>query len=118
VADAYRRLRNTARFLLANLHDFNPEADCVVPNEMLALDRWVVDRAFHLQKELIEAYDTYSFHVVYQKLHHFCAMELGGLYLDIIILWKPWYVGLLPYSVLRLRIFGVICLVSGANRYY
>jgi len=84
VADAYRRLRNTARFLLANLRDFNPETDCVAPDDMLALDRWVVDRAFHLQKELIEAYDAYSFHVVYQKLHHFCAMELGGLYLDII----------------------------------
>jgi isoleucyl-tRNA synthetase len=84
VADAYRRLRNTARFLLANLHDFNPETDCVAPEEMLALDRWAVDRAFHLQKEVIAAYNDYSFHQVYQKLHHFCAMEMGSLYLDII----------------------------------
>jgi isoleucyl-tRNA synthetase len=84
VADAYRRLRNTARFLLANLHGFNPETDCVAPEEMLALDRWAVDCAFHLQNEVIAAYDAYLFHVVYQKLHHFCAMDMGSLYLDII----------------------------------
>ncbi|RKZ77493.1 MAG: isoleucine--tRNA ligase [Candidatus Parabeggiatoa sp. nov. 1] len=84
VADAYRRLRNTARFFLANLHDFNPETDCVAPEDMLALDRWAVDKAFHLQQELIAAYDAYLFHVVYQKLHHFCAVDMGSLYLDII----------------------------------
>jgi isoleucyl-tRNA synthetase len=84
IADAYRRLRNTARFLLANLHGFNPETDCVSPQEMLALDRWAVDRAWRLQQEVISAYDTYLFHVVYQKVHHFCSVDMGSLYLDII----------------------------------
>jgi isoleucyl-tRNA synthetase len=84
IADTYRRLRNTSRFLLANLHDFNPETDCVIPEKMLPLDRWAVDQAFQLQQEIITAYDDYLFHVVYQKLHHFCNVGMGSLYLDII----------------------------------
>ncbi len=84
IGDTYRRLRNTARFLLANLHDFNPETDCVIPEQMLPLDRWAVDQAFQLQQEIISAYDDYLFHVVYQKLHHFCNVGMGSLYLDII----------------------------------
>jgi len=84
IADAYRRLRNTTRFLLANLHDFDPKTDCVAPEHLLALDCWAVDRAYHLQQEIIHAYDNYQFHLVYQKIHHFCAVEMGSLYLDII----------------------------------
>jgi len=84
IADAYRRLRNTARFLLANLHDFNPETDCVSKEKMLALDRWAVDRAWRLQEEVLKGYENYHFHVVYQKVHHFCAVDMGSLYLDII----------------------------------
>jgi len=84
IADAYRRLRNTARFLLANLHDFDPAQHLVQPQDMLALDRWAVDRAYRLQQEVIKAYDGYGFHQVYQKVHQFCAVDLGALYLDII----------------------------------
>lgn len=84
VADTYRRLRNTARFLLANLHDFNPATDCVAPNKLLSLEQWVMDRAWQLQQEIITAYDAYSFHLVYQKIHHFCAVDMGSFYLDII----------------------------------
>ncbi|NJO14412.1 MAG: isoleucine--tRNA ligase [Thioploca sp.] len=84
IAEAYRRLRNTARFLLANLHGFNPATDCLAPEQMLSLDRWAVDRAWQLQQQLIKAYDAYLFHVVYQKIHHFCAVDMGSLYLDII----------------------------------
>jgi len=84
IADAYRRLRNTARFLLANLHDFNPATDCVEPENMLAFDRWAMDRACKLQQEIITAYDNYQFNQVYQKLHHFCAVDMGSLYLDVI----------------------------------
>ncbi len=84
IADAYRRLRNTARFLLANLHDFNPATDCVATENMLAFDRWAMDRAWKLQQEIITAYDNYQFHQVYQKLHHFCAVDMGSLYLDVI----------------------------------
>ena len=83
-ADSYRRIRNTARFLLSNLHGFNPKTDKVKWNNMLSLDRWVVDRTLHLQEEIIEAYDTYNFLSVYRKVHNFCTLDLGGFYLDII----------------------------------
>jgi len=83
-SDVYRRLRNTSRFLLSNLDGFNPVTDSVEPKDMLALDRWIVDRALLIQKEVMQAYDEYQFHVINQKVHHFCAMDLGGFYLDII----------------------------------
>ncbi len=83
-SDGYRRLRNTARFLLSNINDFNPATDLVDAKDMLPLDRWVVDRAHQLQQDVINAYETYHFQHVYQKVHHFCAMDLGSFYLDII----------------------------------
>ncbi|NLZ80089.1 MAG: isoleucine--tRNA ligase, partial [Gammaproteobacteria bacterium] len=83
-ADAYRRIRNTARFLLSNLDGFDPATDCVPAEQMIELDRWVVDAAARLQDEITQAYDEYRFHNVYQKVHNFCVQELGGFYLDII----------------------------------
>ena len=83
-SDGYRRLRNTARFLLSNLDDFNPAQDLVDTKDLLALDRWVMDRAFALQEEVKAAYETYQFQHIYQKVHHFCVIDLGGFYLDII----------------------------------
>jgi len=83
-ADAYRRIRNTSRFLLSNLNGFEPAQHSVVFEDMVALDRWVVDKAARLQEEIIAAYDEYEFHVVVHKLMNFCTTELGGFYLDII----------------------------------
>jgi isoleucyl-tRNA synthetase len=83
-ADAYRRIRNTARFLLANLNGFDPAANLVEPDRMLELDRWVVDRALRLQQEILEAYRSYQFHLIYQKVHNFCVVDLGAFYLDVI----------------------------------
>jgi len=83
-SDAYRRIRNTARFLLANLNGFDPAADVLPSASMLPLDRWMVFRAAQLQKEIAAAYEAYQFHLVYQKVHHFCSSDLGGFYLDII----------------------------------
>ena len=83
-ADAYRRIRNTSRFLLANLSGFDPKKDTVAMDDMVELDRWIVGRAADLQKQLLEAYDNYQFHSVVQKLMHFCSIELGSFYLDII----------------------------------
>ncbi|MCL1120761.1 isoleucine--tRNA ligase [Shewanella seohaensis] len=83
-ADAYRRIRNTARFLLANLNGFDPDKDLVAVEDMVALDRWAVRRAAALQQEIIEAYEQYNFHIVTQKLMQFCSVELGSFYLDII----------------------------------
>ncbi len=83
-ADSYRRIRNTARFLLANLNGFDPAQHMLQKGEMLALDRWAVARALQLQHEIIEAYRAYNFHLIYQKLHNFCSEDMGGFYLDII----------------------------------
>ncbi len=83
-ADSYRRIRNTARFLLSNLTGFNPDTDMVAWDDMMSLDKWAVDRTLQLQKEIMTAYDEYSFLNVYQKVHNFCALDLGGFYLDII----------------------------------
>ncbi|NIB40257.1 isoleucine--tRNA ligase [Pseudomaricurvus alkylphenolicus] len=83
-ADSYRRIRNTARFLLSNLNGFDPATDALQPQQMLALDRYAMERAAQLQGEIVAAYDTYSFHTIYQKLHNYCVVDLGGFYLDII----------------------------------
>ncbi len=83
-ADSYRRIRNTARFLLSNLNGFDPATDALPFADMLSLDRWAVDRAAELQEEIVSAYETYQFHLIYQKLHNFCANDLGGFYLDVI----------------------------------
>ncbi|WP_434356751.1 isoleucine--tRNA ligase [Parasalinivibrio latis] len=83
-ADAYRRIRNTARFLLANLHGFNPETDMVPAEEMVVADRWAVGRALAAQEEIIKAFDECNFHQVTQRLMQFCSVEMGSFYLDII----------------------------------
>jgi isoleucyl-tRNA synthetase len=82
-ADSYRRIRNTARFLLSNLNDFDPATDKVDVAQMLPLDRWALDRAYQVQQDVLKAYDNYQFHLIYQKVHNFCANEMGSLYLDI-----------------------------------
>jgi len=83
-ADVYRRLRNTARYLLSNLHQFEPAQHSLPISDLLALDRWAIDKAFTLQQEVQSAYESYEFHSIYQKVHHFCSVELGGFYLDIL----------------------------------
>jgi isoleucyl-tRNA synthetase len=83
-ADAYRRMRNTARFLLSNMVGFDPVEHALAPDDMLMLDRWVVARAGQLQTEIVAAYEAYEFHHIYQKVHNFCSNDLGGFYLDVI----------------------------------
>lgn len=83
-ADSYRRIRNTARFLLANLNGFDPQRDAVKPEDMISLDRWAVACALDAQKEIKDAYDNYQFHTVVQRLMRFCSVEMGSFYLDII----------------------------------
>lgn len=83
-SEMYRRMRNTARFFLANLNGFDPDKDLLPADEMLMLDRWAVDKARRLQCEIVDAYTDYQFHLVVQKLHHFCVSDMGGFYLDII----------------------------------
>ena len=83
-ADSYRRMRNTVRFLLGNLHGFDPKTDAVKPADMVALDRWALARTNELQKEIVDAYKKYAFHLIYQKVHNYCIVDLGGFYLDIL----------------------------------
>ncbi len=83
-ADSYRRIRNTARFLLANLNGFNPETDMVKPEEMIVADRWAVGRALAAQTDILKSYEAYDFHEVVQRLMQFCSVEMGSFYLDII----------------------------------
>jgi len=83
-ADAYRRIRNTTRFLLANLNGFNPLTDKLDNRDLLSLDRWAIAKTLELQNEIIDAYKEFNFHLIHHKLQHFCTVDLGGFYLDII----------------------------------
>ena len=84
MADSYRRMRNTVRYLLGNLNGFDPEKDMVKPQDMLALDRWALQRARQLQDEVLDAYRKYAFHSIYQSVHNFCIVDLGSFYIDVL----------------------------------
>lgn len=84
LSDAYRRIRNTARYILGNINDFDPAADTVAPEQMLELDRWVLSRLAHLGAKVDKAYREYDFHVIYHAVHNFCSGELSATYLDIL----------------------------------
>jgi isoleucyl-tRNA synthetase len=84
MADSYRRMRNTMRYLLGNLSGFDPKRDSVPTGALLALDRWALARTAALQAEITEAYRRYAFHLIYQKVHNFCSVDLGGFYLDVL----------------------------------
>jgi isoleucyl-tRNA synthetase len=81
--DAYRRIRNTARFLLGNLHGFDPARHLVALEDSVLLDRWIVGRAFALQEQIVAAYARYDFAEIVQALSNFCSVDLGSLYLDV-----------------------------------
>ena len=84
VSDAYRRMRNTQRFLLGNLHGFEPGISDVSLEEMISLDRWMLGEVSALQKTVLEAYESFDFHHIYHKVYNFCVIEMGGFYLDVI----------------------------------
>ncbi len=82
-SDQYRRIRNTFRFILGNLSDFN-DKNKVEFNDQVELDKWIINETKILQKEITELYQSYSYHKATQKIHNFCVNELGGIYLDIV----------------------------------
>jgi isoleucyl-tRNA synthetase len=84
IGDSYRRMRNTLRFLLGNLHGFDPKEHAVAFDDLVAIDQWVITKTFALQNDVVTAYRNYEFHKIYQEIHNFCVVELGGFYLDII----------------------------------
>jgi len=84
VVDAYRRIRNTLRFLLANTSDFDPQADAVEYSQMLEIDRWALSRAAQMQGEVLAHFEDYEFHPVVSKLQVYCSEDLGAFYLDVL----------------------------------
>ena len=84
VVDTYRRIRNTLKFLLANISDFDAAKDAVPPGELLEIDRYALSRASQLQSEILAHYQVYEFHPVVAKLQLYCSEDLGGFYLDIL----------------------------------
>ena len=83
-SDGYRRIRNTLRFLLANLNGFKPSTDCLAVDDLIALDQYILQRAVEVQKTIQQAYEDMNFHIVTNALTNFCINDLGGFYLDII----------------------------------
>ncbi|MBX9960261.1 MAG: isoleucine--tRNA ligase [Burkholderiaceae bacterium] len=84
VVDAYRRIRNTLRFLLANVSDFDPAKDAVPADQLLEIDRYALSRAAELQAEILAHYEVYEFHPVVAKLQVYCSEDLGAFYLDVL----------------------------------
>ena len=84
VADQYRRIRNTFRFMMGNLNDFNDDSKNINQNDLVEIDKWIISAAIKLDEEVRNLNDSYAYHHVVQKIHNFCVHELGGIYLDII----------------------------------
>ena len=84
LSEAYRRIRNTCRFLLGNLADFNPEQDRVKVSSMESLDRWVLNRLQQLVRKVTKAYERFEFHKIYHSIHNFCVVDLSAFYLDVL----------------------------------
>ena len=83
-AEAYRRIRNTFRFLIGNLYDFDPARDEVAAGQLEETDRWVLGQLNDLIERVTQAYESYEFHRIYHLAHTFCSVQLSALYLDII----------------------------------
>ncbi len=82
-SDAYRKLRNTCRFALSNIEDFNPETDAVGYEGLSVMDRWALNRLHRLIQRVTQAYDNFEFHVVFHAVHNFCTVDLSSIYFDI-----------------------------------
>jgi isoleucyl-tRNA synthetase len=84
VVDAYRRIRNTLRFLLANVSDFDPTQDALALSDLLEIDQYALSRAAQVQAEILSHFDKYEFHPVVSKLQLYCSEDLGAFYLDVL----------------------------------
>ncbi len=84
MSEVYRKIRNTFRYILGNLADFNPETDRVSYDRLLEIDRWALLRLEQVREKVTQAYDAYEFHTLYHTVHNFCAIDLSSIYLDIL----------------------------------
>ena len=84
MSEAYRKIRNTARYILGNLSDFDPETDMVAPADLLPIDKWAVVKLNELIEKCLAAYDRFEFHQVYHSVHNFCVVDMSNFYLDVL----------------------------------
>lgn len=84
LSDAYRKIRNTARYILGNTSDFDPNTDQVALEELLPIDRWALAQLDKLNKKIRAGYDSFEFHQVFHAIHNFCVVDMSNFYLDVI----------------------------------
>ncbi len=84
LSEAYRKIRNTARYILGNLADFNPDENTVSLDELMPIDKWALAKLNNLIDKVKEAYDKYEFHIVYHSIHNFCVVDMSNFYLDVL----------------------------------
>ena len=84
LSDAYRRIRNTSRFMLGNLYDFDPDQDCLPYEDLLEIDQFALHQLYAIIEKARKAYETYEFHVIYHALYNYCTLDLSAFYLDIL----------------------------------
>lgn len=84
LSEAYRKIRNTARYILGNLSDFRPDRDSVTEDRLEEIDRWALTRLDELSAGVCEAYESFTFHEAFHRIHHFCVVDLSNFYLDVL----------------------------------
>lgn len=84
MSEVYRKIRNTFRYILGNINDFNPATDQVSYDQLTELDRWALLRLEQVRQKVTQSYETYEFHSLYHTVHNFCAVDLSSIYLDIL----------------------------------
>lgn len=84
LSEAYRKIRNTARYILGNISDFNPDTDSVEPDRLMPIDKWAINKLNELIAKVKAGYDSYEFHQVYHSIHNFCVVDMSNFYLDVL----------------------------------
>ncbi len=84
ISESYRKIRNTARYILGNISDFDPDKDMVDFDKLMPIDRWALAKLNELQTRVKESYDKYEFHIVYHSIHNFCVVDMSNFYLDVL----------------------------------
>ena len=84
LSEAYRKIRNTARYILGNISDFNPDTDSVAVDELMPIDKWAINKLNELIAKVKAGYDAYEFHQVYHSIHNFCVVDMSNFYLDVL----------------------------------
>ena len=84
LSEAYRKIRNTARYILGCINDFNPDTDSVAIDELMPIDKWAINKLNELIAKVKAGYDSYEFHQVYHAIHNFCVVDMSNFYLDVL----------------------------------